>query len=80
MNCVCPGYVATPMQERELIWEAELRGIAPGDVKALMINDTPLRRLELPLDVASAVAFLVADDSKFITGEALSVNGGAYMD
>src|SRR6185312_2116292 len=32
VNCVCPGFVATAMQERELAWEAELRGVAPEDV------------------------------------------------
>ena len=45
-----------------------------------MINDTPLRRLETPEDVAKVVAFLVSDDAAFITGEAVSINGGAYMD
>ncbi len=80
VNCVCPGYVATPMQERELIWESELRGVTPDEVTQFMINDTPLRRLETPEDVAKVVAFLVSDDAAFITGEAVSINGGAYMD
>jgi NAD(P)-dependent dehydrogenase (short-subunit alcohol dehydrogenase family) len=80
VNCVCPGYVATPMQERELAWEATLRGTEPAKVKELWIDDTPLGRLEQPEDVARAVAFLLSDDAAFITGEALSVNGGAYMD
>jgi NAD(P)-dependent dehydrogenase (short-subunit alcohol dehydrogenase family) len=80
VNCVCPGYVATPMQERELAWEAELRGVAPDAVEKLWVEDTPLGRLETPEDVARAVAFLASPDADFITGEALSVNGGAYMD
>lgn len=80
VNCVCPGFVATPMQTRELQWEADLRGATPEEVKQLWINDTPLGRLETPHDVAKAVAFLVSDDAEFITGEALSVNGGAFMD
>jgi meso-butanediol dehydrogenase/(S,S)-butanediol dehydrogenase/diacetyl reductase len=80
VNCVCPGFVATPMQDRELVWEAELRGTDPASVRQLWIDDTPLGRLETPEDVARAVAFLVSEDAAFITGEALSVNGGAYMD
>jgi meso-butanediol dehydrogenase/(S,S)-butanediol dehydrogenase/diacetyl reductase len=80
VNCVCPGYVATPMQERELAWEAELRGVAPDAVQKLWVEDTPLGRLQTPEDVARAVAFLASPDADFITGEALSVNGGAYMD
>jgi NAD(P)-dependent dehydrogenase (short-subunit alcohol dehydrogenase family) len=80
VNSVCPGFVATPMQTRELVWEAELRGIDPETVKQMWINDTPLARLQSPHDVAKVVAFLASDDAEFITGEALSVNGGAFMD
>lgn len=80
VNSVCPGYVATPMQERELEWEASLRGVTPADVTEMMLQDTPLRRLEQPEDVALATAFLLSEDARFITGEALAVNGGAFMD
>jgi meso-butanediol dehydrogenase/(S,S)-butanediol dehydrogenase/diacetyl reductase len=80
VNSVCPGYVATPMQERELGWEASLRGVTREEVQQLWIDDTPLGRLESPQDVARAVAFLAGPDARFITGEALAVNGGAFMD
>lgn len=80
VNCVCPGYVATPMQDRELAWEAELRGIAPGAVREMWIADTPMGRLEQPEDVARVVAFLAGPDAAFVTGEAVAVNGGAFMD
>jgi meso-butanediol dehydrogenase/(S,S)-butanediol dehydrogenase/diacetyl reductase len=80
VNCVCPGYVETPMQSRELEWEAQLRGTTIDGVRAMMIDDTPLRRLEQPEDVARSVAFLLSADARFVTGEALAVNGGAYMD
>jgi NAD(P)-dependent dehydrogenase (short-subunit alcohol dehydrogenase family) len=77
VNCVCPGYVATPMRERELVWEAQLRGVSVAEVRELYLADTPMRRLEAPEDVAAAVA---GPDASFITGEALAVSGGAYMD
>jgi meso-butanediol dehydrogenase/(S,S)-butanediol dehydrogenase/diacetyl reductase len=80
VNSVCPGYVETPMQTRELTEEAQLRGVTTGEMKNLMIYDTPLRRLEQPEDVAHVVAFLVSPDARFVTGEAVAVNGGAYMD
>ena len=80
VNSICPGYVATPMQERELAWEAGLRGTDPESVKQLWIDDTPLGRLEEPEDVARVVAFLLGEDSAFMTGEALAINGGAFMD
>jgi NAD(P)-dependent dehydrogenase (short-subunit alcohol dehydrogenase family) len=80
VNSVCPGFVATPMQTRELAWEAELRGSDPESVRQSWINDTPLARLETPDDVAKVVAFLASEDADFLTGESISVNGGAYMD
>jgi len=80
VNSVCPGFVATPMQARELAWEAELRGTDPDSVKQSWIDDTPLGRLQTPEDVARVVAFLASDDADFLTGESISVNGGAYMD
>jgi meso-butanediol dehydrogenase/(S,S)-butanediol dehydrogenase/diacetyl reductase len=80
VNSVCPGFVATPMQTRELAWEASLRGSDPESVKQMWINDTPLARLQTPEDVAKVVAFLASDDAEFITGESISVNGGAFMD
>lgn len=80
VNCVCPGYVATGMQDRELEWEAELRGLTVEAVREIYLADTPLRRIETPQDVAGVVAFLVGPDAAFITGEAIAVNGGAFMD
>jgi NAD(P)-dependent dehydrogenase (short-subunit alcohol dehydrogenase family) len=80
VNCVCPGYVSTSMQERELEWEARIRETTVDAVRELWIADTPLGRIEMPEDVASVVAFLASDDARFVTGEALAVNGGAHMD
>ena len=80
VNSVCPGFVATPMQSRELAWEAALKGSTPEEVRESWIADTPLARLQKPEDVADAVGFLLSSKARFITGEALSVNGGAYMD
>lgn len=80
VNSVCPGYVATPMQDRELAWEAELRGTTVDEVRKLYLADTPMARLETAEDVARIVAFLVGPDAEFVTGESIAVNGGAFMD
>lgn len=80
VNAVCPGYVATPMQERELIWEGKIRNMTPEAVFKSYIDDTPLGRIETPDDIAKVVVFLASSDSDFITGESINVNGGAYMD
>jgi meso-butanediol dehydrogenase/(S,S)-butanediol dehydrogenase/diacetyl reductase len=80
VNCVCPGFVRTSMQDREIVWEAALRGITPEAVVADYVGQTPLGRLEEPEDVAKAVLFLASDLSAFITGEAINVTGGVRMD
>jgi len=80
VNSVCPGYVRTSMQEREVGWEASLRNISPEAVRELYIKDTPLGRLETAEDVAKVVLFLASSLSDFITGVSISVNGGSYMD
>jgi NAD(P)-dependent dehydrogenase (short-subunit alcohol dehydrogenase family) len=80
VNSVCPGYVRTPMHEKELVWVSELTGKSPEEVRQSWVDDTPLGRIEEPEDVARAVAFLLSDDASFITGEAIAVNGGAFMD
>lgn len=80
VNAVCPGYVRTSMQERELEWEANLRGMTTDGVVQMMLDDTPLARIEEPEDVAKVVAFLLSDDASFLTGESIAVNGGAFMD
>ena len=80
VNCVCPGFVRTSMQEREVAWEARLTGKTPDEVVALYRALTPLGRLEEPEDVADTVVFLASDLSRYVTGEALNVSGGARLD
>ena len=78
-NAVCPGYVRTPMQEREIQWESELRGKTPETVVQDYITQTPLGRIETPEDVAGVVVFLCSDAARFMTGQALNVTGGVCM-
>jgi meso-butanediol dehydrogenase / (S,S)-butanediol dehydrogenase / diacetyl reductase len=80
VNCVCPGFVRTSMQERELAWEGALRGMTPEAVFREYIAMTPLGRIEEPEDVAKAVVFLASGLAGFVTGEALNVTGGVRMD
>lgn len=79
VNAVCPGYVRTSMQEREVQWESKLRGILPEEVRALYLRDIPLGRLEEPEDVARVVVFLASQDAGYMTGQAINVTGGACM-
>jgi len=79
VNAVCPGFVRTPMQDREIAWEAELLGTTPEKVLQSYIDQTPLGRLEEPEDVADVVVFLASESARFMTGQAVNVTGGVYM-
>jgi len=78
VNAVCPGFVKTGMQSREVQWEAQLRGLTPDQVIADYIAQTPLGRLELPSDVAGVVVFLCSEQARFMTGQGVNVTGGVY--
>jgi len=68
VNAVAPGYIRTPMTDR-------LTEEQRGRLRALI----PLGSLGEAGDVAEAVAFLVSDASRYVTGQVLHVNGGMYM-
>lgn len=71
VNCVCPGDVLTPM----LPDDAAKRGMLWDDY-AVGAADRPLGRIGTAEDIANAVLFLASDESSFVTGEALVVDGG----
>jgi len=75
VNCICPGDVETPMlpadaKMRGLKWEDYIRDCA----------QRPLGRVGTVAEIAKAVLFLASDDSSFMTGAALVVDGGGTAD
>ena len=76
VNCICPGFVKTDMQKREIEWEAKIRNISESKVKKEYIHMTPLGRLVEPKDVADTFTFLASEYSNFMTGQALNITGG----
>jgi len=67
-NCVSPGFIATDMTHS-----------LTEDQKKAMVDRIPLGAIGEGKDVAAAVCFLLSDDSKYMTGQTLRVNGGLYM-
>ncbi|MDI3404772.1 3-hydroxybutyrate dehydrogenase [Streptomyces cavernicola] len=76
-NCVNPGYVRTPLVEKQLADQAAAHGIPEEQVlREVMLRDSAVKRLIEPAEVAEAVAYLCAPQSSFITGTSLVVDGG----
>jgi 3-oxoacyl-[acyl-carrier protein] reductase len=73
VNAVAPGYIATAMTDAT----AQRVGLDPEEMKRLAAEQTPVRRVGTAEDIAATVAFLAADESSFISGQTIQVNGGA---
>jgi acetoin reductase-like protein len=80
VNALCPGIVPTPMWDQIDEDRARIFGYQPGTARAQLVEKVPLKRVADPAEIAAAAAFLAADDSSFITGQAINVDGGLEMD
>jgi NAD(P)-dependent dehydrogenase (short-subunit alcohol dehydrogenase family) len=75
-NCVCPGWVRTPMADEELDELADLRGTDREGAYELVASPVPLRRPGNPEEIAAAVAWLASDEAGFMTGAVVAIDGG----
>ena len=80
VNAVCPGIVRTDMWNAVEGSKAKLRGQSPAQFFAGIVNQIPLGRPQEMEDIANAVLFLSSEAAKNITGEAINVSGGLFMD
>ena len=68
INCISPGFIKTAMTDK-----------IDDKFKEAIVSKIPSARLGEPDDIANAVLFLISDQSNYINGETLHVNGGMYM-
>tara|TARA_B100000676_G_scaffold306220_1_gene362022 strand:+ start:678 stop:1415 length:738 start_codon:yes stop_codon:yes gene_type:complete len=68
VNCIAPGFIETPMTEK-----------LDDKRKDIIINSIPANRIGSPKDLSSAVIFLASQESSYITGQTIHINGGLYM-
>ncbi|HEY3183705.1 MAG TPA: SDR family NAD(P)-dependent oxidoreductase [Gaiellaceae bacterium] len=72
VNCVAPGFVATAMTQQT----AERMGVDFEDFQKYAAEQTPLKRIGQPEDVAGVIAFLCSEDASYVSGQVIYIRGG----
>jgi 3-oxoacyl-[acyl-carrier protein] reductase len=75
VNAIAPGFIATEMTDAT----AARVGMSVEDFRKAAADHNPVRRVGFPEDIAAAAAFLASDESSYITGQTLYVDGGATL-
>jgi 3-oxoacyl-[acyl-carrier protein] reductase len=68
VNCVAPGFIASPMTEN-----------LNQEIKNSIINKVPIGKMGMPEDIGYGILFLASKESSYITGQTLHINGGMLM-
>ena len=79
VNCVCPGFVETDMWTMAAREQGALLNQTPEEFTRKRQESVPLGRMERPEDVAAVIGFLASPRAAYMTGQALSVDGGLVM-
>lgn len=79
VNAICPGWVETDMAWEGLDGMAAGMGITRDEAHAMAMSAVPLGRMGKPAEVAGLVAYLASSSAAGLTGQALDINGGAWM-
>ena len=79
VNCVCPGFVETDMWTMVAREQGALLNQTPEEFTRKRQESVPLGRMERPEDVAAVIGFLASPRAAYMTGQALSVDGGLVM-
>ncbi|NYI76095.1 SDR family NAD(P)-dependent oxidoreductase [Nocardioides panzhihuensis] len=75
VNAIAPGFIATEMTDQT----AARLGLDVDEFRKLSADANPVKRVGEPADIAAAAAFLASDESSYITGQTLYVDGGATV-
>jgi NAD(P)-dependent dehydrogenase (short-subunit alcohol dehydrogenase family) len=78
-NAVCPGNTLTDMVRNVAQKVGALDGLSGEEWLASRAEDCPMKRLAEPWEIAGVIAFLASEDSRYLTGQAIEVDGGMVM-
>jgi NAD(P)-dependent dehydrogenase (short-subunit alcohol dehydrogenase family) len=78
-NAVCPGNTLTDMVKNVAAMIGDRDGLTVEEWLQMRANDCPMKRLAEPWEIAGVVTFLASKDSRYITGQAIEVDGGMVM-
>lgn len=76
VNAVCPGWVRTPMADREMDDLASVRGGSREEAYAAATSAVPLGRAADPAEIAAVCAFLASSDASYVSGSVIVADGG----
>jgi len=79
VNCVCPGFVETDMWTSVSTELGALTGVPAAEFTRRRLASVPLGRMERPEDVANVIGFLASSKAAYMTGQAISVDGGITL-
>ena len=79
VNAVCPGNTLTEMVRNVAESIGARNGMSGEEWLQMRANDCPLKRLAEPWEIAGVVAFLASEDARYLTGQAIEVDGGLVM-
>lgn len=80
VNAICPGIIETDMWDyNDRVWGELLGDYQPGELIKEWVKNIPMKRAAKPDEVAGTAAFLASDDARYITGQAINVDGGLIM-
>ena len=79
VNAICPGNTLTPMVKKVAAEIGALNGMTGEEWLAMRASDAPLKRLAAPWEMAGITAFLASEDSRYITGQSISADGGIIL-
>jgi len=76
VNCVCPGLTETDLSRANRQRQADLEAITLEEITERLTRNYPLGRLGQPIDIARGVLFFASDESSWVTGAILVIDGG----